>query len=287
MADDILARLRMMASYPHKPYPTHYVNPDGPDGAKVIEAQAGRIAALEAALEPFARSTIAVATVAGVHPTVMLMGVTADDLAQAALALNKDTPMPNNNPPVEVIQGEANGYVEALPIDREMAARVYACFRDHDFAGWVRKGENAGGDANFIIQLFARHRLAFQSEARAGEGESVESLWQDLIEKDDRTSPEEYPEHALITFDELADYIARAKPVASHPLPDREAIARTLYEFEPFGDQETDLDGRPTGPGYEIRWDQLPEYAPGIQETFLVRVDSILTLIRSASGDAS
>lgn len=36
-------------------------------------------------------------------------------------------------------------------------------------------------------------------------------LWQDLVEKDDRTSPEEYPEMALISFDELAGYIAEAQ----------------------------------------------------------------------------
>ena len=32
----------------------------------------------------------------------------------------------------------------------------------------------------------------------------AEELWRDLLEKDDRTSPEEYPDMALITFDEFA-----------------------------------------------------------------------------------
>jgi hypothetical protein len=31
----------------------------------------------------------------------------------------------------------------------------------------------------------------------------VQAAWQDLLDKDDRTSPEEYPEMALITFEEL------------------------------------------------------------------------------------
>lgn len=43
-------------------------------------------------------------------------------------------------------------------------------------------------------------------------GTAVETMarecWQDLIEKDDRTSPADTPEMALITFDELRDYIA-------------------------------------------------------------------------------
>lgn len=37
-----------------------------------------------------------------------------------------------------------------------------------------------------------------------------ETAWHDLIEKNDRTSPEEYPEMCLITFDELADYMGHA-----------------------------------------------------------------------------
>lgn len=34
-----------------------------------------------------------------------------------------------------------------------------------------------------------------------------EAAWQDLVDKDDRTSPEEYPDMALITFEELRDYM--------------------------------------------------------------------------------
>ncbi|PZO78480.1 MAG: hypothetical protein DI629_12345 [Mesorhizobium amorphae] len=43
----------------------------------------------------------------------------------------------------------------------------------------------------------------------------LEEAWRDLIEKDDRTSPEDYPEMALITRDELAGYMACA---LAHPL---------------------------------------------------------------------
>ena len=36
----------------------------------------------------------------------------------------------------------------------------------------------------------------------------AEAEWQLLCEKSDRTSPEEYPEMCLITFDELAEVIS-------------------------------------------------------------------------------
>ena len=34
--------------------------------------------------------------------------------------------------------------------------------------------------------------------------ELIRELWQDLLDQDDRTSPPEYPNMALITFDEFA-----------------------------------------------------------------------------------
>lgn len=36
---------------------------------------------------------------------------------------------------------------------------------------------------------------------------TLDQAWQDLCEKDDRTSPEEYPEMCLITREELAGYV--------------------------------------------------------------------------------
>lgn len=56
--------------------------------------------------------------------------------------------------------------------------------------------------------------------------------------------------------------------LALPPLPQQgeaepvEALAAAIYNANPCGDQETDLDGRPTGPGYVITWDQMDEYAP-------------------------
>ena len=36
-------------------------------------------------------------------------------------------------------------------------------------------------------------------------------LWRDLCEKDDRTSPEEYPDMALLTFEEFCSLLAAAR----------------------------------------------------------------------------
>lgn len=38
-----------------------------------------------------------------------------------------------------------------------------------------------------------------------------EEAWHDLIEKDDRNSPEEYPDMALISFEELQAYMLAYK----------------------------------------------------------------------------
>lgn len=59
--------------------------------------------------------------------------------------------------------------------------------------------------------------------AQAEPGLSAAEAWQDLVDKDDRTSPEEYPDMALITREELADYMqaahAQAEPVGRDWFP--------------------------------------------------------------------
>lgn len=70
--------------------------------------------------------------------------------------------------------------VAVTQADQEAAASVYARFRDHDYAAWVRAGTNAMGDNDSIIQAFARHRIEATREAQAtpaGEvGDLVERL---------------------------------------------------------------------------------------------------------------
>lgn len=53
---------------------------------------------------------------------------------------------------------------------------------------------------------------ALASLPAASEGESCDALeaWQELVEYDDRTSPEEHPNMALITFEELRMFMSRA-----------------------------------------------------------------------------
>lgn len=36
----------------------------------------------------------------------------------------------------------------------------------------------------------------------------IHAQWQDILERDDRNSPSEYPDMALITFDEFASAVA-------------------------------------------------------------------------------
>ena len=38
----------------------------------------------------------------------------------------------------------------------------------------------------------------------------IERLWQSLLDKDDRNSPEDYPDMAMLTFDEFSNYINHA-----------------------------------------------------------------------------
>jgi hypothetical protein len=55
-------------------------------------------------------------------------------------------------------------------------------------------------------------------EAIADLGEELGApCWHDLCEKDDRTSPEEYPDHALITRSELVEYITVSLDMAMDP----------------------------------------------------------------------
>lgn len=76
-----------------------------------------------------------------------------------------------------------------------------------------------GGDKNgwgfvhhFIGQLNTRALEAEAQRSGVGEPFTAADAWNILVEKDDRTSPEEYPDHCLITADELRDFMERAAP---------------------------------------------------------------------------
>lgn len=67
-------------------------------------------------------------------------------------------------------------------------------------------------------------------------GEDVRDLWQELLEADDRTSPENHPDMCLITLDELSEFIARARPetALAHSNP---WVAR-VYEVRAEAEEE-------------------------------------------------
>jgi hypothetical protein len=54
--------------------------------------------------------------------------------------------------------------------------------------------------------------MSFQEDAQKYDPVTAKILecWVDLCEKGDRSSPEEYPDHCLITYDELAGYMRQA-----------------------------------------------------------------------------
>jgi hypothetical protein len=68
-------------------------------------------------------------------------------------------------------------------------------------------------------QRVAAEGERWQSPAPKGPQRLMEELWLDLVEKDDRTSPKEYPDMALLTREEFFGYLKHyASAVASEVL---------------------------------------------------------------------
>jgi hypothetical protein len=67
--------------------------------------------------------------------------------------------------------------------------------------------------------------------AAQGIGTRAWELWQDLLDKDDRTSSLEYPTMALISFDEFRDYLSAAAS-------EREAAAMRAFGQRVWSDTE-------------------------------------------------
>lgn len=77
-------------------------------------------------------------------------------------------------------------------------------WRDNEHQTWNFIGENPIHlDYVFVEPLYAALPEIFQEL-------TSDEAWEELCNADDRTSPAEYPDHALITRDELADFMARA-----------------------------------------------------------------------------
>lgn len=65
---------------------------------------------------------------------------------------------------------------------------------------------------------------------KCGELETVDDLWDELVNYDDRTSPAEYPDMALITKGELADFVDRSRSQAVELLAAERAKYRDAME---------------------------------------------------------
>lgn len=79
------------------------------------------------------------------------------------------------------------------------------------------------------------------------DAEGLDRIWSELVEKDDRTSPTEYPDMVLITREELAHYLAATRTRESEePVAvkiDREALRKRI---------ENDPDEGEIGAGFEM-----------------------------------
>lgn len=84
-------------------------------------------------------------------------------------------------------------------------------------------GRSAAEDESMYSAIY-RAMLAAAPAPRAPELIDVAGAWQDLLDKDDRTSPAEYPEMALITREELADCMASASPTPDRQEPVQGAL---------------------------------------------------------------
>jgi hypothetical protein len=125
------------------------------------------------------------------------------------------------------------------------------------------------------LNTFARHREA----ATRGEGVSASEAWQELVEYDDRTSPEEYPDMALITREELASFMERA----THPTTRAAAnVGRGVridwLSPEEYADLIADLEGY-TEP-------ETPQDMVCIRAMqALAKADAIFTALRQPASD--
>lgn len=60
--------------------------------------------------------------------------------------------------------------------------------------------------------------------------ETIERLWQNHLDRDDRNSPGEYPDMALITFEEFRDAILAV--AATPPPPEDQLLAEAVKAIE-------------------------------------------------------
>lgn len=97
---------------------------------------------------------------------------------------------------------------------------------------YLKLWDSCGGSTAVAASAFADARQMMRDAIDPNaETFSPADAWNELVHKDDRTSPEEYPDMCLISFDELKDYMERHtgaqpqaanKPVAFVPVHPRQ-----------------------------------------------------------------
>lgn len=68
-----------------------------------------------------------------------------------------------------------------------------------------------GGIAGGVLTAIVISFFADAEIPRPTFDDLVRDAWSDLVEKDDRTSPEEYPDMALVTVEELREFMDRVR----------------------------------------------------------------------------
>lgn len=112
---------------------------------------------------------------------------------------------------------------------REIARRRGHTDLDHE--GWIN--DPGFGQPIWKFYLDDARAVLKMFSAPSEQPEPVADLWQELCERDDRTSPEEYPEMCLITFEEFSDFIRRA----SGGRAEIQNIVRGVLPLPPQGDR--------------------------------------------------
>lgn len=61
---------------------------------------------------------------------------------------------------------------------------------------------------------------------------------------------------------------------------DIEAVAKAIYDCNPIWDQETDIDGRPSGNAYTVDFEQLAEYDQDIFDSLILQAQEAIKVLR-------
>lgn len=94
---------------------------------------------------------------------------------------------------------------QASPVVAGLAGHAMNKARDYIDYALTLYGNDIPGHGRAALALLDKAIASFHEEPEV----ETDKLWQELLDKDDRTSPEEYPTMALITFDELKDFVSR------------------------------------------------------------------------------